>query len=430
MKFRRLILVVSIFTAVALIGNLMEFGGRKSRISENYPAVVCPDVGAGTNLQVSLNNRKELVRKLSGNRVKLYPAKSTRLVSNSGSILVEGEGINSLAWISKSGVWAGGVTCLSPQAIQYLVGGAADVSSKSQLVLANSGLSTSTVEVRVFSDASSFKKSITVKQNKTLKLPLVSLVPGAKSVALMVTPKTGRVSAYLVDERSKGLQALGGDLVNSQKELSKTLYIPAIPHKSSLEKRHILRVLNPNSITANITVELISSDGRYVPVGLDNRKVAADRTVDLGFDFDSKKSVFALKISSDQPIAAATYSRIQAKGKTDFVWSTPVTAGTTGSWAITGLDPQLVASGSEIHLSLTITRANGKKFTKKLSGNDIVTYRVPTGAITLKIDAMAAGNSAALLVNSQSGTGYLPLIKGSELTRSTVPTANIGVLNP
>ena len=48
----------------------------------------------------------------------------------------------------------------------------------------------------------------------------------------------------------------------------------------------------------------------------------------------------------------------------------------------------------------------------------------------LSISSISSDCAAALLVNSQSGTGYIPLNNGSVLTRSTVPTANIGVLNP
>ena len=81
MKFRRLLIVISIFTAVALIANLMEFGGRKSRISENYPEVICPDVGTGTTMQLSLSDKKRAIRKISGNRVNLRAAGSTRILS-------------------------------------------------------------------------------------------------------------------------------------------------------------------------------------------------------------------------------------------------------------------------------------------------------------------------------------------------------------
>ena len=74
--------------------------------------------------------------------------------------------------------------------------------------------------------------------------------------------------------------------------------------------------------------------------------------------------------------------------------------------------------------------SKGKVIEKNLNGNDFLTYRLPSGALGIEIKSIASDNSAALLVNSQSGTGYLPLLNGSVLSRSTVPTANIGVLNP
>ena len=431
MKLRRFLILVVTISMVALIGNISEYKGRNSIYSDSYPEVICPDIGGGTNLQVSLTNSSKLVRSLSRASVKMVPAKTTRINSNSGSILVDGQGVNSLAWISRTGTWSGGLTCLSPQTQQYLVGASADVSSKSQLIFANSGLSSSTVDVTVYTDASaSFKKSITVKKNQTANLSVVSLAPGAKSVAFMVTPRTGRVATFLVDERGKGLQALGGDIVNSQSDLSKTIYIPAIAHSADLEKTHVLRVLNPNAIRANISVELISADGRYVPLTLDNKNIASDRVMDLPFDVDSKNSAFALKITSDQPIAASVYSRVIKSGKRDFVWSSAVKPGATGTWAITGLDPTLIIAGGAIKAEVQVLMPGGKKIGKRISANDIYAYKIPSGALGLNIQSLSSDSAAALLVYSQSGAGYLPLINGSVLSRSTVPTANIGVLNP
>jgi hypothetical protein len=198
----------------------------------------------------------------------------------------------------------------------------------------------------------------------------------------------------------------------------------------SLEKTHVLRVLNPNTVNANISVELISSDGRYVPIGMDNRIIPSDRVIDIPFDVDSKASVFGLKIVSDQPIAASAYSRVLAKGKTDFVWSSAVHPAVQGTWAVTGLDPTFVVTGSDIKVSLKVFMPKGKKIGKKIDANDIAAYKIPSGALAVQITSIGSDNAAAFVVSSQSGTGYLPLINGSVLTRSTVPTANIGVLNP
>lgn len=424
MKIRRLAFLIALFTFVVGVGNYLQAGADFRKYSENYPELVCPNIG-GAQTQVSLTTSTRLVRFLPAKAVKFIPAKTTRLLTRESSVIVDGQGTSSMAWISKSGVWAGGVNCLAPQAEQYFVGATADVSSKSKLVVINAGLSSSIVDVYTYSEGSSLKKTITVGKNKVSTLNVVSLAPGAKSVAMKVIPRTGRVTSYLVDERGRGLKSLGGDVVNSQSELSKNLLIPGIPNSSS-NKSHILRVLNPGGANAFISVEVLSKDGRYIPIGLDNKKIVAGKVTDVGIDFDSKQGSFGLKLASDQPIAAAVFSRIG----NDFTWSNAVTSGVTGTWSITGLDPNMQFIGNEIKVSITALLAGRKQVSKEIVGRDYVTYKVPKGALGIRIDKISKDTASGLIVYSQSGVGFLPLVNGSQLTRSTVPTANIGVLNP
>ena len=424
MKFRRLIYLISVVAAATVIGNLLQADGDSRKYSENYPELVCPNIG-GAQTQVSLTTSKKLVRFLPSKNYNFVPAKTNRLLTNSSSVIVDGAGTSSMAWISKSGVWAGGVNCLAPQEQQFFVGATADVSSKAKLVVINAGLSSSIVDVITFSENASLKKTITVGKNQVSSLNLVTLAPGAKSVALQVIPRTGRVTSYLVDERGRGLQLLGGDIVNSQSGLNKNLWIPGIAH-SSKNKSHTLRILNPGAAATIITVEVLSSDGRYIPVGLDNRKIQGGKVADISFDFDGKQSSFGIRITSDQPIAASVFSRIGA----DFTWSTATAPANTGTWAITGLDPTLQFVGTEIEVELKVLMPKKKIISKQIVGTDYATYKLPSGAIGMRIERISNNTAAALLVTSQSGIGYLPIVNGSQLTRSTVPTANIGVLNP
>jgi hypothetical protein len=184
--------------------------------------------------------------------------------------------------------------------------------------------------------------------------------------------------------------------------------------------------LNPGAAETVITVEVLSKEGRYIPVGLDNRKISGGKVADFVIDFDSKQASFGLRITSDQPIAASAYSRIG----NDFVWSTASLPGIKGTWAITGLDPTLQFIGNQIKVEITALMPKRKQISKSLTGVDYITYKLPVGAIGLRIEKISGDTAAALIVKSQSGIGYLPLINGSVLTRSTVPTANIGVLNP
>lgn len=424
MKLKRLVLLVASFTFAVYAGNYLQAGGDSRKFSENYPELVCPNIG-GAQTQVSLTSRNRLVRFLPAKKYNFVKAKTNRLLTNQSSVIVDGQGTSSMAWISKSGIWAGGVNCLAPQVAQFFVGGTADVSSKSKLVVINAGLSPSIVDVITYSESGSLKKTITLSQNRVATLKLVTLAPGAKSVAMRVVPKTGRVVSYLVDERGRGLQNLGGDIVNSQPQLERTLLIPGIA-TSNTNKSHLLRVLNPGAAETVITVEVLSKDGRYIPVGLDNRKIAGGKVVDYEINFDSKQASFGVKVSSEQPIAASVYSRIG----NDFAWSTPSLPGIEGTWAITGLDPNMQFIGNQIKVEVTALMPSRKQISKTITGVDYTTYKLPVGAIGVRIEKISGDTAAALLVKSQSGIGYLPLISGSVLTRSTVPTANIGVLNP
>ena len=104
--------------------------------------------------------------------------------------------------------------------------------------------------------------------------------------------------------------------------------------------------------------------------------------------------------------------------------------GVTGTWAITGLDPNMQFIGNEIEAEIKVLMPRKKIISKRIVGTDYLTYKLPSGAIGVRIDRISRDTASALLVTSQSGIGFLPLVNGSELTRSTVPTANIGVLNP
>lgn len=424
MKLRKLAYLVAIFIFAVGVGNYLQAGADSRKYSENYPELVCPNIG-GAQSQVSLTTSKRLVRFLPSQDFKFVTSKTTRLLTNQSSVIVDGQGTSSMAWIAKPGIWAGGVNCLAPQAEQYFVGATGDVSSKAKLVVINAGLSPSIVDVITFSEGVSLKKTINVGKNQVSTLNVVSLAPGAKSIGMQVIPRTGRVTSYLVDERGRGLRLLGGDVVNSQPILSRTLLIPGVPHTSK-SKTHVLRILNPGAADSVVTVEVVSKDGRYVPIGLDNKKVAAGKVSDMSFDFDSKQTSFGLKINSDQPIAAAVYSRIG----NDFTWSSAVTPGSTGTWAITGLDPGLHLVGTKIKVKVVLLMPRQKQIAKTITGTDYATYKLPKGALGLRIEGITSDTSASLIVYSQSGVGFLPLVNGSQLTRSTVPTANIGVLNP
>jgi len=330
-------------------------------------------------------------------------------------------------------VWAGATICSAPSVSQWFVGGAADVTSKGKLILINSGLSEAIIDVEVWSE-SGIRPSrvVTLKANSSLVQNLDSLDPGAKRIALHIAPRSGRVNAFLVDERGRGLRSLGGDIVNASPDPSRVIVIPAIPHMKRLGKSlgHTLRILAPGEVDARISVELISTKGSFIPVGFDDRVIKAGIVTEIALNPQLVPTTFALRISSDRPVVGSVYSSTYAEAKSDFVWSTSTPEMKEYSLAVSGLAPTLVFTGEKVSISISVLYTNKKEKKFTITGEGIASYKVPDNARTINFTKVSAKTVGGALISTQSGYGYFPLTPGSELTRVLLPSANIRVLNP
>lgn len=433
MRFKRPLLIIAAVIATLTFSNLASVSVTQSDFSENYPPVVCPATPAGESSAIAVPSTQTGSRVLGKKTVIFKPTRTLRLMQGSSPTILDTKNMTSPVWQIKKGVWAGATICSAPSISQWFVGGAADITSKGKLILINSGLSEAIIDVEIWSESGVRPpKVVTLKANSSVVQSLDSLDPGAKRIALHIVPRSGRVNAFLVDERGRGLKSLGGDMVNASPDPSKEIVIPAIPHmkRSGKALGHTLRVIAPGDVDARISVELISTKGSFVPFGFDDRAVKAGIVTEIPLNPELVPSTFALKITSDRPIVASVYSSTYADGKSDFVWSTSTAEMKEYSLAVSGLAPTLVFAGEKISISLSIlfTKKKEKKFT--ITGEGIVTFKVPDNARTINFIKVSDETVGGSLISTQSGFGYLPLIPGSELTRVLLPSANIRVLNP
>lgn len=311
------------------------------------------------------------------------------------------------------------------------------MASKGLMLLVNSGLSPATVDLRIWNEVGEQpSKAIFLKENSFLEVRLDSLAPGSKELVVQTVTRAGRVTSYMLDERGRGLKALGGDVINFASSAEKQIYIPAIPHNirkagsNSIALSHSLRVLVPGELDASITVEIYSMDGSFIPTGLENRLVTSGSVVTLDLDPNLPPTKFGVKISSDQPLVAAVFSQTFAQGKSDFIWSTAAPKLSKFTLATSGLAPQLVFIGEKIDVSLKLALRGGKSRTLSIKGEAIAMVKIPVGASSVQIIDAGKDIYAAGLVTSKSGSGYFPLVAGSVLTKSAVPVSNIRVLTP
>ncbi|KGA18708.1 hypothetical protein GM50_7980 [freshwater metagenome] len=433
MRFKRPLLIIAAVIATLTFGNLTSVPVTQSDVSENYPPVVCPATPAGESSAISVPSTQTGSRVLGKKSVIFKPTRTLRLMQSSSPTILETKNMTSPVWQIKKGVWAGATICSAPSISQWFVGGTADVTSKGKLILINSGLSEAIIDVEIWSESGIRPpKVFTLKANSSLVQSLDSLDPGAKRIALHIAPRSGRVNAFLVDERGRGLKSLGGDMVNASPDPSKVVVIPAIPHmkRSGKALGHTLRVIAPGDVDARISVELISNKGSFVPFGFDERAIKAGIVTEIPLNPELIPSTFALKITSNRPIVASVYSSTYADAKSDFVWSTSTAEMKEYSLAVSGLAPTLVFAGEKILISLSILYTNKKEKKMTITGEGIATFKVPENARTINFTKVSDETVGGSLVSTQSGFGYLPLIPGSELTRVLLPSANIRVLNP
>ena len=433
MKFKKGAVLAAVIVTVVLVANLFDANTSSRRYSASFPAVVCPPNPAGVITVTSVSSKKTPFYRIGNKSTNLVNINSLRYSSVSDPILLQSEGLTPVSFQSRTGVWAGSVLCTAPSTSQWFVGGTSDVTSKGVIYIVNSGLSVSIADVFTWSEnGEQAVKTFSLKPNSIGSVKLDSLAPGDSNIVVRVVARSGRINSYLVDERVTGLQKLGGDSVNAISDPARNFVITGIPQQLVNNKapNHYLRLFVPGVADANFTLELLSSNGRFIPIGFNERKLASGKVVELKLKPEMAKGAFAIKLTSDQPLVAAIRSRATSNGNSDFVWSTPSPALTPLRIAIGGISPRIIFAGDAIAVDLRVEFSNGKVKEQSITGSDLVSWQVPDNTIAITVLSAGKENYAGALVAAKSGYAFFPIASGAELTKVAIPSSNIRVLNP
>ena len=433
MKLKKGAVLAAVIVTVVFVANLFDANTSSRQYSASFPAVVCPPNPAGVTTVTSVSSKKTPFYRIGNKSTNLVNINSLRYASVSDPILLQSEGLTPVSFQSRTGVWAGSVLCTAPATSQWFVGGTSDVSSKGVVYIVNSGLSVSIADVFTWSEnGEQAVKTFSLKPNSISSVKLDSLAPGDSNIVIRVVARSGRVNSYLVDERVTGLQKLGGDSVNAISDPVRNFVITGIPQQLVNNKvpNHYLRLFVPGVADANFTLELLSSNGRFIPIGFNERKLASGKVVELKLKPEVAKGAFAIKLTSDQPLVAAIRSRATSSGNSDFVWSTPSPALTPLQIAIGGISPKIIFAGDAIAVDLRVEYSNGKVKEQSITGSDLVSWQVPDNTIAITVLSAGKENYAGALIAAKSGHAFFPIASGAELTKVAIPSSNIRVLNP
>ena len=422
-----------IFSLVAPQATHVKLGKRV--VDASYPATVCPSGITGAVSVAYLPNPKIQVRSVKKNSVALRSARTYRY-GLTNPLFVEGNPQNILTANSSSG-WLASTVCTAGSGDSWFVGGSAGVSSAGYIDLINSGLSESTVDLIAYSAKGSLPlQSIVISPNSEEKIFLDTLAPGEDKIAVHAITRAGRVTAYLVDIRKKGLRSLGADYVAPASGSTKEVILPGAINnvRKGVQLDQDIRVLVPGTTDATVSAEIFSIDGSFSPIGLDNLRVQHGKVIEVALSNLTVSTPFAVRLSSDQPIVAGMVSQTKT-GTSDFAWSSAASELPVGErFAINmgGHLPLISFYGKgRISVQIDYNLSSGKSESVEISGERKASWR-PNGDVNrIEIRAKSSGVFGGILFSgtANGGLSYMPLRAGATLQNSVLPQADARVIS-
>ena len=401
---------------------------RASVVASSYLAQTCPAFsGAGSNTS-SLPAKNLGIRFVDGKSTSFKQTPLSQISLGNNALLVDSNPGNSLVFSALASAGIAAVACSAGNPDEWFVGGSGGLTSKGQLGLVNSGLGESIVDIFPFTSKQPLAKvSVKVKANSSVTLALDALAPGEDSMAIHVVTRTGRVSAFVLDQRAKGLSQLGLDYVKPSDTPQNHLVISGLyPHSGSKSSvTTALRLLAPGSLDANVHVQVVSGDGNFVPVGFDSYQLQHGSALTVPLANLTTSSTFGLIIDSDQPILA---SALTTTGSHDFAWAGASTPLTQSSMNFSGNVPSLVFIGKSISVQVSGHFVTGKSFNQTVSGSEFATWAPKYGVTSIQLSPASGSQVYIGAIFTGGGLTYLPIGLGVAMTNTTLPFNDVHTL--
>ena len=433
MKETRAAFSLLLFIISLHIAFLLPQSSKSLDITAGYAPTTCPGPLNDARATLLLPGANNKTKYLSSLRSDFSTSASGSLSLSRGAVLIDGDPRSSIELQSKTGKWTSATTCYSGSAESWFVGGSAGVTSQSKLVIDNSGLSDATIEVTTFSEnGPAAPISYTIKAATERIVRLDALNPGAGKIVTKVKVLSGRVTTFLLDERVKGLNNLGGDFVAPTLTPSSTLVIPAIPATlgTASTTQYVLRMMATGTVDGSASVEVVSTNGVFVPVDLGEIALNSQEVVEIPLtDLQVGKENFGLRITATTPIVASVFTQGKRGAVSDFSWHSNAIPFQTTSFNLYGLEPTITFISEKISVSVEIHDNRGKTIRKSLKGEEILNWKVPANTRLLKLTSFT-GTVAGMSWSSADGIATLPITAGSNLSSATRPVAEISVIQP
>ena len=435
---RILIAVAAVATALflsTLVPHAATIRSGSRVVDASYPATVCPSGVSGAQSVAYLPNAKIAVRSVKSGSTRLRPSRTFRY-SLAAPLFVDGSAQSIMTANTLNG-WLATTICSAGNVDSWFVGGSAGISSSGYIDLVNSGLSESTVDLFPFSaKGAAAMVSVVIPANSEKTVLLDSLAPGEENIAVHAVTRAGRVTAFYLDVRKKGLRSLGADYVSPAMSTSKHIVLPGAINSVSkgAQLDQTVRLLAPGAIDASVSATIYSIDGAFSPVGLDNLRLPHGKVVDITLPQLTVSTPFAIAIDGDQPLVAGLLSKTR-NGASDFAWSgaaqelpkdEPVSINMGGHSPLISF-----YSDGRVDVRISYNLPSGKSGSAEVVGDRRASWRSPGAVNRIEVTSLKSKSYGAILFSgaANSGLSYLPLQTGATLQNSVVPVADAGVIS-
>lgn len=193
-----------------------------------------------------------------------------------------------------------GLRCEAPKPDLWFVGGATTLGNDTTLVLANPDDTPATVNVSIYSAQHELSpplgQGIVVRPHSRMGIRLDTLAPDENLLALHVQSSRGRVAAALRHIRRSTVATGGVDWVPQAQPPARRVVVPGFPQGPGTRT---LMVTNPGTDDTTFSVTVTTSDGQFVPSGMDSVSAPAGRTVLVNLSSLTTASALAATVTSD-----------------------------------------------------------------------------------------------------------------------------------
>ena len=183
-----------------------------------------------------------------------------------------------------------------------------------------------------------------------------------------------------------------------------------------------LRVLVPGDSPATFTATLLTNDGTYIPVGLDQVSLESGRVREFNFTTSVPASLSALHITSDVPIVASVNNR-----DVDYAWSPAVSTLEKESSVLIPPKATLALIGSGSSTIAIITSGSKGATSLPVSSEKLATWVNGSKDWSLVYISSDGTLHGSVVVSDVSGSAILPIRNRVRVGSGSLPISDLSI---